>query len=489
MNSIRKITIVLLTVLMMINPISAVITSAESPVYPGFADVAESDWYYKPVKAAYEAGLFAGTGESTFSPDIPVTRAMTVVVLSKMYGENVETYENTVFEDVPQGSWYEHAVAWAAQNGIVAGMDDAHFSPDTLITREQICVILFRCASLFGTGAYYKYDNLRFDDNDEISSWAVDAVELMQMYGAIRERADNTFAPKATVSRAEVCNMIVYFSGDHENHAKDTSARVMGLRFGREDVSLEEGETINLKPIFTPLDATVKGLTYRTSNAEVAFVTEEGKILTGIPGYAEITATTLDGGYKAVCRIEVTPKPVERIVNIDGVTYVDGILIANKTYSLPSSYYPGGLTYETEVAFNKLCTAAAKEGLNFYCVSGFRSYAYQKNLYNRYVAQDGKAAADRYSARPGHSEHQTGLALDVNSVNQNFAYTKEGKWLAANCYKYGFIIRYPEGKESVTGYMYEPWHIRYLGVETATAVFNSGLCLEEYLGITSVYAD
>ncbi|MBQ7500623.1 MAG: D-alanyl-D-alanine carboxypeptidase family protein, partial [Clostridia bacterium] len=485
MIRLKRLAIILLTASMLISPLYAVVTNAEDPVYPGFEDVPEAGWYYAPIKAAYEAGLFSGTGEGRFSPDIPVTRAMTVVVLSKLYGGDISGYVNTAFADVPQESWYEHAVAWAAENGIVAGMDDTHFSPDTLINREQICAILFRCAQKYGAGAYYKYDNLRFDDSDQISPWALDAVELMQMYGAIRERSGNMFAPKATVSRAEVCNMIVYFSGDHEHYAKDTTVRVMGLRFGRDEISLEEGETLTLKPIFTPLDASVKDLTYRTSNAEVAYVTEEGKILTGMPGNAEITATAIDGGYKAVCRVEVTPKPVERIVQINGVTYVDGILIANKTYSLPSTYYPGGLTYETEVAFNKLCTAAAKEGLNFYCVSGFRSYAYQRTLYNRYVSQDGKAAADRYSARPGHSEHQTGLALDVNSVNQNFAYTKEGRWLAANCYKYGFIIRYPQGKEAVTGYMYEPWHIRYLGVDIATDVFNSGLCLEEYLGITS----
>jgi LAS superfamily LD-carboxypeptidase LdcB len=120
-------------------------------------------------------------------------------------------------------------------------------------------------------------------------------------------------------------------------------------------------------------------------------------------------------------------------------------------------------------------------------ISGFRSYSTQNTLYNKYVARDGKAEADRYSARPGHSEHQTGLAFDLNSLDQSFENTKEGKWLAENCWKYGFIIRYPKGKESVTGYMFEPWHVRYLGKEVAKKVYESGKCLEEYLGITSVY--
>lgn len=172
----------------------------------------------------------------------------------------------------------------------------------------------------------------------------------------------------------------------------------------------------------------------------------------------------------------------------NGLTYIKGILVVNKTYSIPSTYNPG-VNAEAQTAFNQMAAAASKEGLTLSVVSGFRSYTVQQNLYNNYVAQDGKANADRYSARPGHSEHQTGLAFDVNSVSQSFENTAEGKWLAANCSKYGFIIRFPKGKESITGYMYEPWHIRYLGVSTAEAIQKSGLTLEEYLGINSVYAN
>ncbi|MBQ7687672.1 MAG: M15 family metallopeptidase [Clostridia bacterium] len=175
------------------------------------------------------------------------------------------------------------------------------------------------------------------------------------------------------------------------------------------------------------------------------------------------------------------------IVEINGLTYVDGLLIVNKTYSLPSSYTPGALTSETSAAFDRMQADAAAEGLNLYVSSGFRSYELQTSLYNRYVAADGKAAADRYSARPGHSEHQTGLAMDLNTITNSFADTAEGKWVDANCYKYGFILRYPLGKEAETGYMYEPWHLRYVGVEKAAAIYNSGLTLEEYYGLTSVY--
>ena len=169
-------------------------------------------------------------------------------------------------------------------------------------------------------------------------------------------------------------------------------------------------------------------------------------------------------------------------------TYIQGILVVNKTYALPASYAPGKLTTETQNAFDKMAADAAAQGLSLANASDYRSYELQDTIYNRYVSRDGKKAADTYSARPGHSEHQTGLALDLNSIEDSFAYTDEGIWVAENCYKYGFIIRYPEGKENITGYKYEPWHIRYLGTELAEKVYNSGLCLEEYLGITSEYA-
>lgn len=176
------------------------------------------------------------------------------------------------------------------------------------------------------------------------------------------------------------------------------------------------------------------------------------------------------------------------IVVKDGITYVNGILIANKTYSLPSDYNPG-IIPDAQDAFDEMQSAAAAEGLNIYISSGFRSYSYQDGLYNRYVERSGKVEADRYSARAGHSEHQTGLAFDLNTIDDSFADTAEGKWVAKNCYKYGFIIRYPKGMESVTGYIYEPWHIRYLGKETAKSVYDSGLTLEEYLDITSEYGE
>lgn len=172
----------------------------------------------------------------------------------------------------------------------------------------------------------------------------------------------------------------------------------------------------------------------------------------------------------------------------NGLTYVDGYLIANKTYSLPDDY-GNGLTSEAENAFYSMKKAAANDGISLSIISGFRSYYSQRTIYNNYVARDGVKEADTYSARPGHSEHQTGLAMDINSLEVSFEDTAEGKWLNENCSRFGFIIRYPKGKSDETGYMYEPWHVRYVGERLAKELYHGGdwITMETYFGITSRY--
>lgn len=171
---------------------------------------------------------------------------------------------------------------------------------------------------------------------------------------------------------------------------------------------------------------------------------------------------------------------------VDGVTYIDGILIVNKTYSLPKSYNYG-LTDETLKAFNKMRNAAAKDNISLEIASGFRSYEEQETLYKEYSAENGQKEADTYSARAGYSEHQSGMAIDVNGADFSMVGQKDMKWLEKHCSEYGFIIRFPKGKESITGYSYEPWHIRYVGKKTAKEMKKLGLCLEEYLGVDSEY--
>lgn len=217
-------------------------------------------------------------------------------------------------------------------------------------------------------------------------------------------------------------------------------------------------------------------------DGDAGTLTEDGLFTAKKKGLATLTVTDISNGLTDTLTVHV----VDSADEVDFVTKVNGIPIANKTYPVPKNYNPG-LDPDTYAAFIRLREAALAEGLDIFFMSGFRSYEDQQRVYKGWVEKYGEEA-DRVSARPGHSEHQLGLAIDVNSIEFSFADTPEGQWLAENCWKYGFIIRYKKETESITGYMYEPWHIRYLG-DIAEEVHFSGLTLEEYLGIDSVYRD
>lgn len=208
-----------------------------------------------------------------------------------------------------------------------------------------------------------------------------------------------------------------------------------------------------------------------TSSAADSRSADDRKIVT-TEGDAEAPADPQESGHKLEVR--------------DGITYVDGIMIVNKTYALPESYAPG-LDPTAKAAFDEMSAKAWGDGVSIYIISGYRSFAQQKKLYDGYASSRGVEEADRVSSRPGHSEHQSGLCMDINTTEFSFEGTKEAVWLEQHCAEYGFIIRFPKGKESITGYEYEPWHIRYVGVEAAKEIMSRGICLEEYLGVTSDY--
>ncbi len=185
---------------------------------------------------------------------------------------------------------------------------------------------------------------------------------------------------------------------------------------------------------------------------------------------------------------EIKEAEGHKVEVIEGRTYIDGILIVNKTYSVPETYAPG-MDSTAEEAFYNMAGDAYADGIVLYICSGYRSYDEQEQLYNTYAAERGVEDADEVSSRPGHSEHQTGLCMDVNTTEFSFEGTPEAIWLEKHCADYGFIIRFPKGKESITGYAYEPWHIRYVGEAAAKEITSQGICLEEYLDVTSDYAN
>lgn len=196
-----------------------------------------------------------------------------------------------------------------------------------------------------------------------------------------------------------------------------------------------------------------------------------------------LSATLLDGSLDAAMPDK----------NIDG-----SVFLINRQHSISKRYVPSDLrkaeTYgvsqqmrtEAATALEQLFEAAKEAGVPLSTVSGYRSYSKQATIYQRKVDSIGRKAADRISARPGTSEHQLGLAMDIakkgaSSLTTAFANTPQGQWVMENAHRYGFIIRYLKDYEDVTGYSYEPWHIRYVGVEQATAIYESGLPMELYM--------
>jgi D-alanyl-D-alanine carboxypeptidase len=187
------------------------------------------------------------------------------------------------------------------------------------------------------------------------------------------------------------------------------------------------------------------------------------------------------------------------------VAHPDSVtVLVNKQFMLPKTYKPDDLvypdvpfTYKDKIekrmmrkvaaeALAKLFAGAKKDGVYLAGVSAYRSFATQTSVFNNYVKKDGKEKAMTYSAVPGHSEHETGLSIDVAgsdgkcAIEDCFAGTKEANWLAKHAAEYGFIIRYPKGKEAITGYQYEPWHIRYVGTDISKVIADKGITLEEY---------
>lgn len=231
-----------------------------------------------------------------------------------------------------------------------------------------------------------------------------------------------------------------------------------------------------------------------TSDGDVVFTAQgcisaeqNGRIIANGIGEGSVLVNVFgaEGGLLARGGISVTVTDSAEFYG--GATYINGVLLVNKEFSIPESYDPGSLLPETQVAAEAMIAEAARQGHDLWIQSGYRPYAYQAALYEKYISEYGLERAEKFSAQPGHSEHQTGYTFDLNTITEAFGYTPAGMWVAEHAHEYGFIVRYPKGKENITGYTWEPWHLRYLGVETATAVYESGLTLEEFLGVKTIF--
>ena len=191
----------------------------------------------------------------------------------------------------------------------------------------------------------------------------------------------------------------------------------------------------------------------------------------------------LTGCTKKISEIK---KPNNLLVLVNKYNKLTNDFIPSNLIKLDINYSHNNkyLKKEAALSFYQLSKEAKKLGYNITIVSGYRSYEYQDKLFSDYVINKGLDYALMCSAKPGHSEHQTGLAIDVEGSNKDynsFENSKEFNWMKTNAHKYGFILRYPKGKEQITGFKYEPWHYRYVGKKVANFIYTNNLTLEEYL--------
>ena len=198
-----------------------------------------------------------------------------------------------------------------------------------------------------------------------------------------------------------------------------------------------------------------------------------------------VTRVNLNLDYPFYTNTSLSDKLNKTTILVNKYIYLPQDYIPNNLEIIDTRYTDGNklLVSDARIAFDLMAMDAKKENLNIRVISAYRDYKYQENLYNKYVLRDGKDLADTYSARPGFSEHQTGLVIDVDNINlsyEQFESTDEFEWMKDNSYKYGFILRYPEHKEYITGYYYEPWHYRYVGKKIAKYIYDNDITFEEY---------
>lgn len=288
---------------------------------------------------------------------------------------------------------------------------------------------------------------------------------------------------------------------------------IIKIKISPESYTASAGEIINVSTF--KIEAVYKSGKTKAVNQNILFTTNSDMLKiqndTIIVSEDALTAGSgiLNASYEGDI-IDITVKifnDLQSNMNGEGVVTNTSAydVIVNKTRNLPSSYVPKDLVsldgipkslqndeinQLRKVAYDALkelfLKAKEEKSFELYARSGYRSYNTQAALYKSYVNNYGKEAADKFSAKPGQSEHQTGLAMDITCEGMNylldttFGDTEEGIWVAENAHKFGFVIRYPKGKEEITGYQYEPWHLRYVGVILATEVYESQLTLEEY---------
>lgn len=248
----------------------------------------------------------------------------------------------------------------------------------------------------------------------------------------------------------------------------DNISYILSTSYSKDDIISFINETYYIDEYLT------KYLKYQEENPDYSY----SEIVTRIN-------THLDEEFYT--NTEKTDSTLGKFVILNKHYYSDGTYPSETLTKVDASYNLYNTSFylqeECYEAFLKMYEDAKEAGYGFKINSAYRSYEKQISIYQGWVNKDGQAKADTYSARPGYSEHQTGYAFDIRDypfTNDDYSKTKSFQWVSQNAYKYGFIIRFPEGKEYITGYQYESWHYRYCGIECSTYIHKTGITFEEY---------
>ena len=445
-----------------------------------FNDVKDSDWFADAVDYCAEKGYFYGTSETTFEPYTTMNRAMIVTVLYRCAGEPAVNGGNS-FIDVPADAWYAKAVSWGAQTKVVAGYEDGTFQPTKAVSRQEIMSLFQRYVTYLGRDIASQKDARIFDsfyDKSKVGNWAVPSVQWCTAVGLICGNA-GYINPMAASTRAEISTILLrldsYLAGDMVTITSTYGDGGSLVPLGRFEV--------------------VKGsaITFRVS------VNDRWRMK-----QADLDGSSLPLQDMYVVKAD---KPAQKLT----VTFQKFVAdpysgygqLVNRSYPIPNAS-SNKITDLKKVQYgNVQLRAAAADALNrmiadykkaypgstLYAQSGYRTHSTQVYLYDRQIGRQGgnKYKAGTISAVPGTSEHELGLAVDLTydgSLLQSFGSSRQGKWLAAHCMEYGYILRYPADKEKVVGIIYEPWHFRYVGKDIAADMKAVGATtLEEYYGL------
>ena len=272
-------------------------------------------------------------------------------------------------------------------------------------------------------------------------------------------------------------NLKKYLEFNKFNFSLEDTIFVVNNNYDNKDIEYNENIITLMKQQYYVHDNLERYLDYK-NNILIEFDTKENELNYIIKSvnsnldydyYTNTSPTDLSKGY---------------LMLVNKYNYLESDYVPENLVTIESKYgVSQPLNSEVYEQYKLMWNDAYKEGLVLYINSPYRSYNTQYYLYHNYGKRDGYALADTYSARPGHSEHQTGLAFDVTSKSTNFdtfEYSNEYDWLQDNAYKYGFILRYPKGEERITGYQYESWHYRYVGIDVATKIKELNITFEEY---------